>query len=88
MNPFFRTTAFQSTGNQIDADAALERLERLNNRSRRAQVRSKRIPGFNAPDTGSAQQPVPPEQTKQTKPETNYIPYVVGGLALLYFATR
>tara|TARA_Y100001938_G_scaffold140864_1_gene209693 strand:- start:1160 stop:1426 length:267 start_codon:yes stop_codon:yes gene_type:complete len=88
MNPFFRTTAFQSTGNQIDAKAAQERLERLGNRSRRAQVRSKQIPGFNAPVASNTKQPVSPAQASKTAPKTNYIPYVIGGIVILYFVTR
>lgn len=87
MNPFFRTTAFTSTGNQIDADAAQERLERLRGRSRRAAVRSKSIPGFNVPADSSAGLTVPSVQPGKDK-KTNYVPYVVAGAIAFFLITR
>ena len=82
MNPFFGRTLVQTQQEVIRQRDAL--FERSGRTSSRAQVRSKRIPGFNEPDSSNAQQP----QVNQTQPKTNYIPYVVGGLALLYFVTR
>lgn len=87
MNPFFRTTAYTSTGNQIDADAAQERLERLRGRSRRAAVRNKSIPGFNVPADSSAGLTVPNAETGKDK-KTNYVPYVIVGALALFLVSR